>query len=67
MPKRFKTKSESEVDELAKRRTGKSTDRQAEWSVRIFEVSFNRLFLNVNKQTAQWNANARGAIHTHDL
>ena len=37
-PKRFKTKSE--VDELAKRRTEKSTDRQTEWAVRIFRGQF---------------------------
>ena len=39
-PKRFKTKSDSEVDELAKRRTETSTDRQTEWAVRIFRGQF---------------------------
>ena len=39
-PKRFKTKSESEVDELAKWRAEKSTDRQTEWAVMIFLGQF---------------------------
>ena len=39
-PKRFKTKSESKVDELAKGITENSSDRQTEWAVRIFLGQF---------------------------